>query len=101
MIALPSTAITAPRYTEEDAKTSFSDPAALEGMCRFMFLGNLTGLPAGTAPIGLDPGGLPIGLQIVGDAWDEAAVLGVLAHLERSEIARVPRPVGAIDLLEG
>ena len=45
--------------------------------------------------------GLPIGLQIVGDAWDEAAVLGVLAHLERSEIARVPRPRGAIDLLEG
>jgi len=32
VIALPTTAITAPRYTEEDAKTSFSDPAALEGM---------------------------------------------------------------------
>ena len=30
-IALPTTAITAPRYTEEDAKTSFSDPGALDG----------------------------------------------------------------------
>jgi aspartyl-tRNA(Asn)/glutamyl-tRNA(Gln) amidotransferase subunit A len=58
-------------------------------------------LPAGTAPVGVDTDGLPIGLQIVGDAWDEAAVLGVLAHLERSEIARVVRPRGAIDLLDG
>ena len=62
-------------------------------------IGNLTGLPAGTAPVGMDPAGLPIGLQIVGDAWDEAAVLAVLAHLERSEIARTARPPGAVDLL--
>ena len=101
VLAMPTTAITAPRYTESDAKTSFSDPAALDGVCRYAFLANLTGLPAGTAPIGTDTEGLPIGLQIMGDAWDEAAVLGVLAHLERSEIARVPRPTGAIDLLEG
>lgn len=100
VLAMPTTAITAPRYTESDAKTSFSDPAALDGLCRYAFLANLTGLPAGTAPVGTDTEGLPIGLQIVGDAWDEAAVLGVLAHLERSEIARVPRPIGAIDLLE-
>ena len=101
VLALPTTAITAPRYTESDAKTSFTDPTALDGLCRYAFLANLTGLPAGTAPIGTDAEGLPIGLQIVGDAWDDAAVLGVLAHLERSEIARVPRPSGAIDLLEG
>jgi aspartyl-tRNA(Asn)/glutamyl-tRNA(Gln) amidotransferase subunit A len=99
VLALPTTAITAPRYTENDAKTSFSDPTALDGLCRYAFLANLTGLPAATAPIGTDTDGLPIGLQIVGDAWDEAAILGVLAHLERSEIARVPRPSGAIDLL--
>ena len=100
VLAMPTTAITAPRYTENDARTSFADSASLDGLCRYAFLANLTGLPAGTAPVGTDAEGLPIGLQIVGDAWDEAAVLGVLAHLERSEIARVPRPRGAIDLLE-
>jgi aspartyl-tRNA(Asn)/glutamyl-tRNA(Gln) amidotransferase subunit A len=99
VIAMPTTAITAPRYTEEDAKTSFSDPAALEGLVRHTFLCNLTGNPAGTAPVGVDPGGLPIGLQIIGDAWDEAGVLGVLAHLERTGIAAVRRPPGAVDLL--
>jgi aspartyl-tRNA(Asn)/glutamyl-tRNA(Gln) amidotransferase subunit A len=99
VLALPTTAITAPRYTEQDAKVPFSDPVALDGVCRYAFLGNLTGLPAGTAPVGMDPAGLPIGLQILGDAWDEAAVLAVMAHLERSEIARTVRPPGAIDLL--
>jgi aspartyl-tRNA(Asn)/glutamyl-tRNA(Gln) amidotransferase subunit A len=101
VIAMPTTAITAPRYTEEDEKTSFSDPPALEGLVRYTFLCNLTGNPAGTAPIGVDAGGLPIGLQIVGDAWDEAGVLGVLAHLERTGVASVRRPPGAIDLIGG
>jgi aspartyl-tRNA(Asn)/glutamyl-tRNA(Gln) amidotransferase subunit A len=99
VIALPTTAITAPRYTEEDEKTAFSDPASLEGLVRFTFLSNLTGNPAGTAPVGLDGGGLPIGLQIIGDAWDEAMVLSVLAHLERTGVASARRPPGAIDLL--
>jgi len=85
--------------TEEDARACFSDPDALDGLCRFAFLGNLTGLPAATAPVGLDPAGLPIGLQIIGDAWDEATVLAVLAHLERTEIASVRRPPGAVDLI--
>jgi aspartyl-tRNA(Asn)/glutamyl-tRNA(Gln) amidotransferase subunit A len=99
VLALPTTAITAPRFTEEDARSTFTDAGALDGLCRFAFLGNLTGLPAGTAPVGVDAGGLPIGLQIVGDAWNEAGVLAVLAHLERTRVAEVRRPPGAIDLL--
>ncbi len=99
VLALPTTAITAPPYTEDDAKSSFSDAGAIDGLCRYCFLGNLTGLPAATAPVGVDASGLPIGLQIIGDAWDEAGVLAVLAHLERTEVARARRPKGAIDLL--
>src|SRR5262249_23125545 len=43
VIALPTTAITAPRFTAEDARGSFSDADAMDGLCRFAFLGNLTG----------------------------------------------------------
>ncbi len=100
-MALPTTVTTAPRYTEEDEKVAISDPAALEALVRHAFLANLTGVPAGTAPVGMDPGGLPIGLQIVGDAWDEAAVLAVMAHLERVEVAVARRPLAGIDLLSG
>lgn len=99
VIALPTTAITAPRYIEAEERLPFSDPTAIDGLCRFNFLGNLTGLPAATAPIGLDSKGLPIGLQIIGDAWDEPTVLSVLAHLERIGLATVKKPPHACDLL--
>ncbi len=99
VIALPTTATTAPPLPVAQRGRAFSDPEAIDAMCRHNFLGNLTGLPAGTAPVGQDMDGLPIGLQIIGDAWDEAIVLGVLGHLERIEVARVPRPKAALDLL--
>ena len=99
LIALPTTATTAPALPEVDRFGTFSDPTALDAMCRFSFLGNLTGLPAATAPVGLDGDGLPIGFQLLGDAWDEHVVLGALAHLERVGVARVERPKLAIDLL--
>jgi len=101
VLALPTTATTAPRYAQADETRAFSDPVALDAMCRYAFIGNLTGVPAGTAPVGVDCDGLPIGLQIIGDAWDEHVVLGVLAHLERGGAAQVPRSTMAIDLLGG
>ena len=92
VLALPTTATTAPAVTDAQFASGFMDSAATREMCRFNFLGNLTGLPAASMPVGLDPNGLPIGLQIVGDAWDEASVLAVCAHAERAGIAEVVRP---------
>lgn len=43
-------------------------------LTRFTAPFNLTGLPALTVPCGRVDG-LPVGLQIVGKAWDEAGVL--------------------------
>lgn len=100
VLALPTTSSTAPPIDDREAFEGFVDPPALDAMCRFAFLGNLTGLPAGTAPVGMSAG-LPVGLQIVGDAWDEACVLQVLAHLERTGVSSVARPAAAVDLFEG
>jgi aspartyl-tRNA(Asn)/glutamyl-tRNA(Gln) amidotransferase subunit A len=80
--------------------TGFLDSAGIREMCRFNFLGNLTGLPALSMPVGLDANGLPIGLQIVGDAWDEASVLAVAAHAERTQIAEVARPRVHVRILD-
>ncbi len=99
VLALPTTARGAPKVSEQEARDGFVDPPALDAMCRFAFLGNLTGLPAGTAPVGFDSERMPVGLQIVGDAWDEACVLAVLAHLERIGQARVTKPASFVDLL--
>jgi Asp-tRNA(Asn)/Glu-tRNA(Gln) amidotransferase A subunit family amidase len=98
-LALPCTAGAAPRYDERDARAPFTDAVALYDLCRFAFLANLTGLPAAAAPVGADAAGLPIGLQLVGDAWAEATLFALLGDLEREQIARVLRPPQAVDLL--
>jgi aspartyl-tRNA(Asn)/glutamyl-tRNA(Gln) amidotransferase subunit A len=99
VIALPTNATTAPTITDAEARSGIIDTVALDAACRFVFLGNLTGLPAASVPVGKDGAGLPVGLQIIGDAWDEACVLQVAAHLERIGAAYSPKPRDAIDLL--
>jgi aspartyl-tRNA(Asn)/glutamyl-tRNA(Gln) amidotransferase subunit A len=43
---------------------------------------NLAGLPAIAVPAGLSNDGLPLGLQVIGRAFDEATVLRVGRQLE-------------------
>lgn len=92
VLALPTVACTAPVVTDQQFEGGFVDPPVLDALCRYAFLANLAGLPAATAPVGTAPDGMPVGLQIVGDAWDEASVLTVLAHLERLQVAQPRRP---------
>lgn len=92
VMALPTTNSTAPSVTDREMTQGFVDPVALDAISRYSYLGNVTGIPAGTAPVGAGPDGLPLGLQILGDAWDEPAVLQVLAHLQRMGIATPMRP---------
>jgi aspartyl-tRNA(Asn)/glutamyl-tRNA(Gln) amidotransferase subunit A len=92
LVAMPSTVATAAKVSDTDMRTGFLDTKVIDGLCRFMFMGNLTGLPASSAPVGCDAQGLPLGLQLVGDAWDEATVLAASAHLERIGVAVSRRP---------
>jgi aspartyl-tRNA(Asn)/glutamyl-tRNA(Gln) amidotransferase subunit A len=92
LVALPTTAAPAARVSETDMRTGFLDTKVIEGLCRFTFLANLTGTPALSAPVGCDAQGLPVGLQLVGDAWDEATVIAAAAHLERLGVATPRRP---------
>jgi len=101
VLAMPATALGAPGVSDEEARGGFIDPPLLDALCRFAFLANVTGVPAGVAPVGVDRNGMPVGLQILGDAWDESCVLQVLAHLERTNVALVRKPGGgtSVDLL--
>jgi len=92
LLALPSAATSAAKVSDADMKSGFLDTKVISGLCRFMFLGNLSGLPALSAPVGCDAIGLPVGLQLVGDAWDEATILAAAAHLERIGVAVPRRP---------
>jgi len=45
---------------------------------------NLAGLPGLSVPCGFDSKGLPIGIQILGNAWDEGTILKTAYQLEQS-----------------
>ena len=92
LIALPTTNCTAPPVSDREMREGFVDANALDAISRYSYLGNLTGIPAGTAPVGAGRDGLPLGLQLLGDAWDEPVVLSALAHLQRIGAASAMRP---------
>ncbi len=69
MLILPTTPITAPVLEGENAVERARQ------LTRFTAPFNLTGLPALSVPCGFTKDGLPIGLQIVSRAWNEAGVL--------------------------
>jgi aspartyl-tRNA(Asn)/glutamyl-tRNA(Gln) amidotransferase subunit A len=75
-------------YSLTEGRKDLSDFDANLDSTRLTIMSNITGLPAGSAPIGFH-NGFPVGIQIVGDAWDEASVFAVMAHLERIGIARI------------
>lgn len=100
LLALPSTGGPPPQVSEWEEASGFVDPNALDQASRYAYVANLCGTPAGTVPVGFDAQGLPVGLQLLGDAWDEASVLQAMAHLERIEAARISTPPGYRELLE-
>jgi aspartyl-tRNA(Asn)/glutamyl-tRNA(Gln) amidotransferase subunit A len=70
------------------------NPLAMYANDVFTLPCNLAGLPGLSLPCGFSGAGLPIGLQILGKAFDEATVLRVAQSFERAhDFVRAP-PLG-------
>ena len=50
----------------------------------FTLLGNVTGLPAMSVPVGMSKNGLPIGMQLIGRMNDEETLFSVAGEMERA-----------------
>ena len=61
-----------------------ADPVAMYLNDVFTVTVNLAGLPGIAVPTGLDASGLPLGLQLIGRPWEEAALLNHAYVLERA-----------------
>ena len=68
------------------------DPLQMYAGDVFTASANLTGLPALSVPGGQDASGLPVGLQLVGRAFDEATLLRLGASYERDAAWWKDRP---------
>jgi aspartyl-tRNA(Asn)/glutamyl-tRNA(Gln) amidotransferase subunit A len=66
------------------AGEKMDDPVAMYLNDVFTVTVNLAGLPGLSVPAGLDANGLPLGLQVIGRAWDEATVFQVGKALEEA-----------------
>jgi amidase len=55
-------------------------------------LATTTGLPATTAPIGLSPTGLPIGVQIIGPFLEDRTTIRFAELIERAYGGFIPPP---------
>jgi len=90
-IATPATGCTAPVLPEDALKSGESNLEVTERIMRFAPAANLTGLPAISVPAGYDPAGLPVGLQLMGRAYDEHLLLRLAAVVERGVERRAPK----------
>ena len=85
LICTPTSPTAAFRIGEKTA-----DPLAMYLSDIYTVTSNLVGLPAISIPCGLTGAGLPIGLQIIGNAMDEARVLQLAMMFEKEHPALLP-----------
>jgi Asp-tRNA(Asn)/Glu-tRNA(Gln) amidotransferase A subunit family amidase len=91
VIALPATGCTSPALPADALRTGESNLEVMERIMRFAQLANLTGLPAISVPAGYDPAGLPVGLQLLGRAFEEGLLLRLAAVVEAGVERRAPK----------
>jgi len=81
-LVTPTTPNTAPRIGQAAVKLAGREEDVRLATTRLVRSLNLLGLPALSIPCGLSGEGLPIGLQIIGPAFEESLILRVGAALE-------------------
>ena len=83
-IVTPTEPMTAPKVDEQYVKFGDIEEDINISTGRYVAPFNLTGLPAISIPCGFAANGLPIGMQIVGSAYDEPTILRVANAYEQA-----------------
>ncbi len=91
MILTPATGISAPEIKKGALPDGESDLTITIEIMRFATAANMTGLPAISFPVGYTKKGLPIGMQVMGKAWDEANLLRMALAAEQVVERRTPQ----------
>lgn len=90
VILSPATAQTAPPIPAGGLSAGWSDLGTDTEMMRYVFPGNLIGLPAISFPAGYDENGLPVGMQAMARHWQEHLLLRVAYTAEQFVERRAP-----------
>jgi len=91
VILTPGTAMTAPIVPPQALSAGWSDLGTDTEMMRFVYPGNLTGLPAITFPVGYDANGMPVSMQAMGRHWEEHLLLRIAYNAELYTTRKLPQ----------
>ena len=91
VVVTPTTGLAAPQINKSALPDGESDLTTLVEIMRFVTVANMTGLPAISFPVGYTQKGLPIGMQVIGRAWDEATLLRMALAAEQVVERRAPQ----------
>jgi aspartyl-tRNA(Asn)/glutamyl-tRNA(Gln) amidotransferase subunit A len=97
VLALPATPISAVPVDNPVAMLGGREVRAADVLGRFTRLAAFTGQPALSLPCGFTAGGLPIGLQLIGRRFEDAALLRAAHAYEQAtpwHARRPPEPAG-------
>jgi Asp-tRNA(Asn)/Glu-tRNA(Gln) amidotransferase A subunit family amidase len=89
ILLCPVCAVPAFRHREREWPVNGTTVRYLDAMSYSAWF-NLLGFPGASVPVGHSPEGLPIGVQIVGRAWEDESVLAVAAAVEREHGFKEP-----------
>ena len=81
VVASPTVPITPPRLSEV-AEVDGYQPRNVQAL-RNTAVGNVLGLCSITIPVGLDAGGMPVGLQLFAGHSHDARLLAIATHIEQ------------------
>lgn len=114
VIISPTAGEATPIVTPDIIPNGLSDTSTIVSMIKYMFLGNLLGLPGVSVPVGYGPGKpevdrdpqasggkLPLGALLMADHWQEATLLRLAHALENDfagELRRRPEIFFDVDL---
>jgi aspartyl-tRNA(Asn)/glutamyl-tRNA(Gln) amidotransferase subunit A len=94
-ILAPTVPVAAPRIAEERVRIGTEEEAVRGALLRLNRPANFTGHPAISVPCGFTRAGLPVGLQIIGRAFEEALLLRLAGVYEQSHKWCAARPAVA------
>ncbi|WP_092518037.1 amidase [Afipia sp. GAS231] len=92
-VLAPVAPMPAPTIAESDVGNSINAEAVIQRITKFTRPINYLGLPSLSIPTGFTKTGLPVGMQLVGRAFDEAMLIRIGAAFQRATDfhARVPK----------
>ncbi|HSI68442.1 MAG TPA: amidase family protein, partial [Planococcus sp. (in: firmicutes)] len=94
VLITPTLPFLSPGIGEQTVDINGQSLSFLDEVIRFTGPGNLTGLPAISIPCGVR-GGMPIGLQIMGPAFEEEKVLKAAFIIEKMNLMKGHKPFGS------